>query len=50
VKLQEELEVNEAVLPRKRRITSRLDDGTVAPEFHTTPKVYYRQIYFEALI
>jgi len=49
VKLQEEFEVNEAVLPRKGRITSRLDDGAAATEFHATPKAYYRQIYFKAV-
>jgi len=31
LKLQEEFEVNEAALPRKRRPPSRLDDGTPAP-------------------
>jgi len=26
-----------------------LDDGTATPEFHSTPKTYYRQIYYETI-
>ena len=43
------LKVDEAVLPRKRKCTQRYDDGTSAGDYSDTPKLWYRQQYFEAL-
>ena len=37
LKLQEEFEINEPTLPRKRKAPTRLEDGTAEPEFHCTP-------------
>ena len=45
----ESLDVEEPQLPRRRRIPKRFDDGTSAGDFHSTPKEYYRQHYYEAI-
>ncbi len=42
------LDVNESVLPRRRKTPRRLDDGS-APTVHATVEDQYRVIYFEAL-
>ena len=36
-------------LPRNRKRPIRYEDGNAAAEFHSNPKDYYRQIYYEAL-
>ncbi|CAG2184616.1 unnamed protein product [Mytilus edulis] len=41
--------VEEPVLPRKRRMPSRLETGTATAEFHSTPKDFYRQKYYQAV-
>lgn len=42
-------EVDEAVLPRKKKCTKQYDDRTSAGDYPATPKLLYRQQYFEAL-
>ncbi len=44
-----QLDVGEPQLPRRRRLPRRLDDGLSAAEFHDSPKIFYRQQYFEAI-
>ena len=44
-----EADVNDTVLPRKRKVPQRYDDGSAPPEFHSTPKDFYRQTQYEAL-
>ncbi|XP_063436645.1 zinc finger MYM-type protein 1-like [Mytilus trossulus] len=41
--------VEEPVLPRKRRMPSRFETGTATAEFHSTPKDFYRQKYYQAV-
>lgn len=41
----ESLDVEEPQLPRCRKVPKRIDDGTSAGDFHSTPKEYYRQHY-----
>ena len=48
-KMSESLEVEDAQVPRKRRLPKRYDDGLAEAEFHNDPKSYYRQHYFEAI-
>ena len=48
-KLSETLDVDEPQLPRRRKVPSRYEDGLASSHFHDTPKVYYRQLYFEAV-
>ena len=48
-KLSETLDVDEAQLPRRRKVPSRYEDGLASCHFHDTPKVYYRQLYYEAV-
>ena len=43
------MEVQSAQLPRQRKIPKRYDDGLAEAEFHTDPKSYYRQHYYEAV-
>ena len=44
-----ELDIGEPVLPRRRRLPRRLDDGLSAGDFHHDPKSFYKQQYYEAL-
>ena len=44
-----ELDVEVAVLPRKRKVPKRCEVGAAEPHFHNTPESFYQQIYFEAL-
>ena len=44
-----EYDVEEPQLPRRRKTPRRYDDGLTSGEFHDTPKVYYRQLYYEAI-
>jgi hypothetical protein len=48
-RMAEEVDVDEPKLPRQRKRPPRYEDGKAAPEFHSTPKDYYRSIYYEAL-
>lgn len=43
------LEVEEPILPRKRKCPQRFDDGTAVGDHPATPKILFRQHYFEAL-
>ena len=49
LKLKEEFGVNEATLPRKRRAPARYEDGIAEPEYSSTPKGYYKQMYYETI-
>ena len=42
-------EVNEAWLPRHRKMPRRYEEGTSSGDFHDSPMKYYRQHYFEAI-
>ncbi len=48
-KSMDEICVDEPELPRKRKTPARYDVGSAPAEFHATPKLYFRQIYFEAI-
>ena len=48
-KMAEDMEVNERVLPRKRKMPKRFEDGAAAAEFPSSPKDMYRQVYFGAV-
>ena len=45
----ESLDVEEPRLPRRQKVPRRIDDSTSAGDFHSTPKEYYRQHYYEAI-
>ena len=47
--VRNDLDVEEATLPRKRKAPQCYRQGTVEPEFHDTVKDFYRQLYFEAI-
>ena len=47
--MQEKVGVNTPTLPRKRRVTQRLVEGSAEPFFHATSKQYYKVQYYEAL-
>lgn len=42
-------DVNEPVLPRKRKVPTRYEDGNALPTFDSSPKDMYRRVYFEAV-
>ena len=44
-----DVDVNDLVLPRKRKVPKRFEQGNAPAEFHSTPKSHYRQVYYEAL-
>ena len=44
-----ELDVSEPQLPRKRKAPMRYESGTAPPEYHSTPKGHYHQIFYEAV-
>ena len=44
-----DIDVEEPQLPRRRKTPKRFDDGLTSGEFHDSPKVYYRQLYYEAI-
>ena len=44
----EEVDVDKPILPRRRKLPRRLDDGA-APTVHATVEEHYRVIYFEAV-
>ena len=41
--------VGETQLPRRRRLPTRYEDGLASHEFHDSPMLYYRQLYYEAI-
>ena len=41
--------VAEPQLPRRRRLPTRYEDGMASYEFHDSPMLYYRQLYYEAI-
>ena len=41
--------IAEPVLPRRRKVPKRFEHGTAEAEFPSSPKSYYKRIYFEAL-
>jgi hypothetical protein len=45
----EQRSVETPLLPRRRKVPSRFETGQAPAEFHSTPKDYYRQKYFEAM-
>ena len=45
----EQRSVETPLLPRRRKLPSRFGTEQAPAEFHSTPKDYYRQIYFEAM-
>ena len=42
-------DVNDPVLPRRRKVPRRFEEGSAPPEYPSTPKDMYRKVYFEAL-
>lgn len=46
---REKLCIDDAQLPRKRKLPRRYEHGDAVAEFHTLPKAFYRQVYFEAI-
>ena len=49
IKAQQEEDVDEPVLPRRRKVPRRLDDGNAPAEFSSDCKAHYRKSYYEAL-
>lgn len=45
----ESLDVGKPQLPRRHKVPKRIDDGTSTGDFHSSPKEYYRQHYFQAV-
>ena len=48
-RLSESLDVDDAQLPRQRKVPLRYEQGSANGHFHDTPKVFYRQLYYEAI-
>ena len=44
-----DVNVNNPMLPRKRKVPKRFEQGDAPAEFHLTPRSHYRQVYYEAL-
>ena len=42
-------DISDPVLPRKRKVPQRFEEGSAPPEFHSAAKDLYRQVYYEAL-
>lgn len=49
LKTRNDLTVDEPVLPRKRKVSRRLDGGDAEPEYVDFWKLYYCLQYYEAL-
>lgn len=50
MKRKEKLNIEDAKLPRKKKVPRKLDDGNAETHyFPSTPKEHYRKIYFKAL-
>ena len=43
------VDVGEPEVPRQRKMPKRYDDGLATGIFHDSPKLYYRQLYYEAI-
>ncbi len=48
-RMTSDVEVSEPVLPRKRKVPRRYEDGSAPPTYDTSPKNMYRRVYFEAI-
>ena len=48
-KLVESTDVEEPHLSRQRKMPKRFDPGSSSGDFHTSPKLYYRQLYYGAV-
>ena len=44
-----EVDISNPAFPRKRKVPQCFEQGNAPPEFHSTPKDLYRQVYYEAL-
>ena len=49
ISLAAKVDVNDPVLPRKRKVPRRFEDGNAEPEYDESPKDMYRRIYYESL-
>ena len=47
--LRSDKDVEDPVLPRRRRRPMRLEDGLAPPEYDSSPKLLYRRVYYEAI-
>ena len=45
----DDIDVEEPQLPRRRKTPRRYDDGLTSGDFHDSPQVHYRQLYYEAI-
>ena len=45
----DKLDVEPPTLPRKRKRPQRYEGGSAEPEFHDSPKAYFKVSYFEGL-
>lgn len=44
-----DVDVNDPVLPRRKKAPRRIEEGNAPPEYDPTPKGKYRRVYFEAV-
>lgn len=44
-----DVDVSDPMLPRRRKVPRRLEEGNVPLKYHSTPKDMHRQVYHEAL-
>ena len=44
-----DVDVSKLVLPRRRKMPKQFEDGRASAEFSSSPKILYRQVYYEAL-
>lgn len=49
LKIQAELDVNDPVLDRPRKLPKRYEECQEEPHVHSTPKSYYHSLYYECL-
>lgn len=47
--MADKVDVSDAQLLRRCETPARCESGEASPEFHSTPEVYYRQLYYEAV-
>ena len=50
IRMANEVDVGNPVFPRRRKMPRRFEIGEAPPEFHSTPKDYYCQIYTMKLL
>ena len=48
-KVAQSVDVGESEVPRQRKVPKHYDDGLATGAFHDSPKLYYRQLYYEAI-